>query len=104
MKGQRSTTQMSVFLIDEKLITDKSDIRDMWADHFEDLGKPNLQLALSGKPNLQLALSGKPNLQLALSGKPNLQLAVCLIMTFPTELPIVSGIFLYRVKTNCPVP
>ena len=74
LKGQRSTTQMSAFLTDEKLITDKSDIRDMWADHFEDLGKPNLQLA------------------------------VPLIMTFPIELPIVSAMFLHHVKTNCPVP
>ena len=31
----------------------------------------------------------------------NVQLAVALIMNFPTELPLVSGIFLYLVKTNC---
>ena len=40
LKGQRSTTQMNAFLIDGKLITDKNDICDMWANHFEDLGKP----------------------------------------------------------------
>ena len=33
---------MNAFLIDEKLITDKNDIRDMWANHFEDLGKPSV--------------------------------------------------------------
>ena len=30
---------MNAFLIDGKWITDKNDIRDMWANHFEDLGK-----------------------------------------------------------------
>ena len=42
LKGQRSTTQMNVFLIDGKFITDKSDIRDIWTNHFEDLGKPSV--------------------------------------------------------------
>ena len=42
LKGQHSTTQMNVFLIDGKLITDKNDIRDMWANHLEDLGKPSV--------------------------------------------------------------
>ena len=37
LKGQRSTTQMNVFLTDGKLITDKNHIRNMWANHFEDL-------------------------------------------------------------------
>ena len=44
MKGQHSTTQTNVFLMDGKLITDKNAIREhhMWADHFEDLGKPSV--------------------------------------------------------------
>ena len=34
---------MNAFLIDGKLITDRNDnIRDMWANHFEDLGKPSV--------------------------------------------------------------
>ena len=39
LKGQRSTTQMNAFLINGNWISDKNDIRDMWANHFEDLGK-----------------------------------------------------------------
>ena len=42
LKGQRSTTQMNAYLIDGKSITDKNDIRDMWANHSEDLGKPSV--------------------------------------------------------------
>ena len=38
MKGQRSTLQMTAFLIHEKIITDKKQLFDMWADHFEALG------------------------------------------------------------------
>ena len=41
IKGQRSSSQMSAFLVGGKLITDKSRIRNMWADHFEFLGKPS---------------------------------------------------------------
>ena len=33
---------MNVFLIDGKLISDKNDIRDMWANDFEDLDKPSV--------------------------------------------------------------
>ena len=33
---------MNAFLIDGKWITDKNDILDMWANHFEDLGKPSV--------------------------------------------------------------
>ena len=33
---------MSAFLVNGKLITDKYDIRDMWADRFEELGTPDL--------------------------------------------------------------
>ena len=40
LKGQRSTSQMSAFLVENKLITDKNLIREMWADHFEALGTP----------------------------------------------------------------
>ena len=32
---------MSSFLVDGKLITDKKQIREMWADHFEELGAPS---------------------------------------------------------------
>ena len=42
IKSQRSSTQMSEFLVNGKLITDKYDILNMWADHFEELGTPDL--------------------------------------------------------------
>ena len=43
LKSQRSTTtQKNAFLIDGKWITDKNDIRDMWANHFKDFGKPSV--------------------------------------------------------------
>ena len=32
---------MSSFLVDCKLITDKKQIREIWADHFEELGSPS---------------------------------------------------------------
>ena len=38
IKGQRSSSQMSAFLVCGKLITDKNAIRNMWADHFKFLG------------------------------------------------------------------
>ena len=41
IKGQRSSSQISVFLIGGKLITDKNLIRNMCADHFDFLGKPS---------------------------------------------------------------
>ena len=37
IKSQRSSIQMSAFLVNGKLITDKYDICDMWAGHFEEL-------------------------------------------------------------------
>ena len=40
-KNQKSSSQMSAFLIDGKMITDKNDIREMWAEHFEKLGTPS---------------------------------------------------------------
>ena len=41
LKGQRSTSQMSAFLVKDKLITDKNVIREMWANHFETLRTPS---------------------------------------------------------------
>ena len=38
IKGHRSLFQMSAFLVNGNLLTDKDRIRDMWADHFEVLG------------------------------------------------------------------
>ena len=32
---------MSAFLVDGIMITDKTDILNMWADHFETLGTPS---------------------------------------------------------------
>ena len=42
LKGQRSTSHMTAFLVDGKIITDKKQIFDMWADHFEALGTPSV--------------------------------------------------------------
>ena len=44
VKGQRSSSQMSAFLVNGALITEENDIRDMWADHFEALGIPTVSL------------------------------------------------------------
>ena len=35
---------MSAFLVNGRLITNENDIRDMWADHFEALGTPTVNL------------------------------------------------------------
>ena len=43
-KGQRSISQMTAFLVDGKLITDKKQIRKVWADHFEALGTPSVSV------------------------------------------------------------
>ena len=48
LKGQRSTYQMSAFLAENKLITDKYLIREMWADHFEALGTPSVNVNFDG--------------------------------------------------------
>ena len=40
VKGQRSSSQMSSFLLDGKFVTDKKQIREMWAGHFEELDTP----------------------------------------------------------------
>ena len=41
VKSQRSSSQLSAFLVDGKMITDKTDILNMWADHLETLGTPS---------------------------------------------------------------
>ena len=41
VKSQRSSSQMSAFLVDGKMITDKTDILNMWADPVETLGTPS---------------------------------------------------------------
>ena len=42
LKGQKSSSQMSVFLVNGSLITDINEIRNMWDDHFEALGTPSV--------------------------------------------------------------
>ena len=42
LKGQQSTSQMSTFLVENKLITAKSLIYEMWADHFKAFGTPSV--------------------------------------------------------------
>ena len=44
LKGQRSSSQMSAFLVNGAFITEENDIRDMWADHFEVLVTPTFSL------------------------------------------------------------
>ena len=41
LKGQRSSSHMSSFLVDGQFITAKKQIREMWAGHFEELGTPS---------------------------------------------------------------
>ena len=41
LKGQKSFSNMSTFLVNGSLLTDRNLIRDMWADHFEALGTPS---------------------------------------------------------------
>ena len=41
LKGQKSSSQMSAFLVNGSLITDINEIRNIWADHFEALGTPS---------------------------------------------------------------
>ena len=41
LKGQKSSSQISAFLVNGSLITDINEIRNMWADHFEALGTPS---------------------------------------------------------------
>ena len=44
LKGQRSPSQMSAFLVNGAFITEENDIRDMWANHIEVLGTPTVSL------------------------------------------------------------
>ena len=46
LKSQRSSTQISAFLVNRALITEENDIRDMWGggDHFEALSTPTVSL------------------------------------------------------------
>ena len=44
LRAQRSSSQMSTFLVNASLITKENDIRDIWADHFEALGTPTFNL------------------------------------------------------------
>ena len=44
LKGQRSSSRMSAFLVNEAFITEENDIPDMWADHFEVLDTPTVSL------------------------------------------------------------
>ena len=39
---------MSAFLVDGKTITDKNDIREMWAEHFEKIGTPSTNANFNG--------------------------------------------------------
>ena len=41
LKGQKSFSKMSAFLVNGNLLTDRNLIRDMSADHFEALGTPS---------------------------------------------------------------
>ena len=41
LKGQKSSSQMSAFFVNESLITDINEIHNMWIDHFEALGTPS---------------------------------------------------------------
>ena len=41
LKGQRSSSQMDIFLVNDNLLTDQNFIREMWTDHFEALGTPS---------------------------------------------------------------
>ena len=41
LKGQRSSSQMSAFLVEDKLITHRNFMREMWVNHFEAQGTPS---------------------------------------------------------------
>ena len=63
---------MSAFLVNGRLITNENDIRDMWADHFEALGTPTVNLnfdnALSGPLTYEKVASVCSNLKSGISG------------------------------------
>ena len=41
LKGQKSFSKMSAFLVNGNLLSDRNLIRDMWADHFEAFCTPS---------------------------------------------------------------
>ena len=41
MKGQKSFSKMSAFLVNGNLLNDRNVICDLWAEHFEALGTPS---------------------------------------------------------------
>ena len=41
LKGQKSFSKMSAFLMNGNLLTDRNFNHDMWADHFDALGTPS---------------------------------------------------------------
>ena len=38
LKGERITSQMSYFVVDNKMSTDQNQTREVWAGYFEELG------------------------------------------------------------------
>ena len=42
IKGQRSSLQMTAYLVNDTLLTDRGKIRQMWTDHFETVGTPSV--------------------------------------------------------------
>ena len=56
VESQCSSSQMSAFLVNGDLLTDKKAIRAMWADHFEALGTPS-EIATFDKASLQKLLT-----------------------------------------------
>ena len=59
LKGQRSTSQMTAFLVDGKIITDKKQILDMSADHFEALSTPSVSACYDNDFCTRIATSVK---------------------------------------------
>ena len=57
-KSQKSSSQMSAFLIDGKMITDKNDIREMWAENFEKLGTRRYEEVANVCSELKPGVSG----------------------------------------------
>ena len=50
---------MTAFLVDGKVITDKKQILDMWADHFEALGTPSVSARYDNDVCTRIATSVK---------------------------------------------
>ena len=49
LKNEKSSFQMSAFLVDGKMITDKNDIREIWVEHFKKLGTPSTNTNFDSK-------------------------------------------------------